>query len=460
MPTPDFKTRLAYSLPAFALAVIGIPVYVYLPKFYTDVVGVDVGVIGILLFGVRLFDAVTDPVVGSLSDRTHSPFGRRRPYILMGAVLLAIAMGFLFNPPSMSASAGAAWFGAWIYLLFLFWTVVTVPYEALGPEITQDYHARTTLFAWRDGFLIAGTLFAAASPGLIQAVFGLTDDPPDQHRQFFYLAAFYAPLVIAMSTICVVNVDESKHRQLIQASPTGWHGLKSIFENRPFTILLAAYTISAIGSNLPATLILYYVEYVLVSDQANAFLLLYFISGILFLPFWVGLSGRVGKKAAWIAAMGINTGAFLLVFFLGEGDAAAFGVLVAISGIGFGASMALPSAIQADVIDYDELRTGVRREGQYIGLWSIAKKLAAAVGVGTGLVLLDAAGYAPNVEQTTAARQTLRVLYALVPSLCNLAAIAIIFYYPISGTIHARIRASLRNRRTGTPVDDPLAVDA
>lgn len=451
-----FNTRLAYSLPAFALAVIGIPVYVYLPKFYTDVVGVDIGLVGALLFGVRLFDAVTDPVVGSLSDNTHSRFGRRRPYIIGGAVLLAISLYFLFNPPMASKIFLTAWFGVWIYLLFLFWTLVTVPYEALGPEITYDYNARTTLFAWRDGFLIAGTLAAAASPALIQSVFGLDDGPLDQRRQFFWISVIYAPMTIVLCAWCVAAVGE-KHRRPVSGSISAWRGVRTVAQNRPFMILLAAYTISAIGSNLPATLILYYVAYVLESAHAEIFLLIYFVSGILFLPAWVGLSRRVGKKAAWIAAMAINTGAFGGVFFLGPGDAFIYGVLVTLSGIGFGATMALPSAIQADVIDYDELKTGVRREGQYIGLWSIAKKLAAAVGVGAGLVILDAAGYAPNSVQTETVRETLRALYALVPSLCNLAGMAIVFYYPISERVHARIRTAIDGRRTGEPINDPLA---
>ncbi|MGD8702699.1 MAG: MFS transporter, partial [Desulfosarcina sp.] len=171
MQEPNLNTRVGYAMPAFALAIIGIPVYVYIPKFYTDIVGIDIAVVGFLLFGVRLFDAVTDPVMGTLSDRTRSRLGRRRPYIFFGSLLVATALLFLFNPPAMSTAWSTVWFGFWIYALFLFWTVVTVPYESLGPEITYDYHARTALFAWRDGFLIAGTLVAAASPALIEALF-------------------------------------------------------------------------------------------------------------------------------------------------------------------------------------------------------------------------------------------------------------------------------------------------
>jgi GPH family glycoside/pentoside/hexuronide:cation symporter len=221
-------------------------------------------------------------------------------------------------------------------------------------------------------------------------------------------------------------------------------------------ILLAAYTISAIGSNLPATLILYYVEYVLGSSRADLFLLLYFVTGILLLPVWVRLANRFGKKKTWVAAMAINSGAFLLVFFLGPGDIVAYGILVIVSGIGFGATLAIPSAIQADVIDYDELKTGRRREGQYVGLWSIAKKMTAALGVGVGLAVLGAIGYTPNAPQSESVLIALRVLYALVPSICNLIAIAIALYYPISGDVHARIRLAIGRKQAGQLVADPL----
>ncbi len=455
MSDVPFRIRLAYALPAFALAVIGIPVYVFIPKFYTDVVGVDIAVAGVLLFGVRLFDAVTDPLMGTLSDRTRSRFGRRRPYMVVGSIFIALALVLLFNPPATTPFRSAVWFGVWIYALFLFWTLVTVPYESLGPEITFDYDARTALFAWRDGALIAGTLLAAASPALVQALFQTGADPQGQRTQFFWIAVVYAPLVVGMCLWCVWVVRERAQAPPL-AGAAGWRDFGTVFQNRPFMILLAAYTISAIGSNLPATLILYYVQYVLGSGRAEQFLLLYFVTGILFLPVWVRLAQRFGKKETWVVSMLVNSGAFLGVFFLGPGDAAIYGVLVFFSGIGFGAALALPSAIQADVIDYDELTTGRRREGQYIGLWSIAKKLAAAVGVGLGLAVLGAVGYTPNIEQSEAVQMALRVLYALVPSLCTLLAVAIARYYPISSQVHGRIRAAIGRRQAGHAVADPL----
>jgi GPH family glycoside/pentoside/hexuronide:cation symporter len=445
--------KFAYALPAFALAVVGIPVYVYIPKFYTDVVGINITILGYLLFSVRIFDAITDPVLGFLSDKTRTPFGRRRPYIAIGSVLIAVSLYLLFNPPKGSPGFETAWLGACMYALFLFWTAVIVPFESLGPEITFDYHERTSLFGWRDGFLIAGTLMAASAPALVQWILDLPDGDAGERLKFFYLAAFYGPLVIGSCWLCALTIKEKSH--LLPRAKL-WGGLRDTLRNRPFIILLVSYTISAIGNNLPATLILFYVQYVLKSDLADLFLVLYFVTGILFLPGWIMLSRRTGKKKAWLASMLINTGAFIGVFFLGPGDAVIYGILVVLSGIGFGATLAIPSAIQADVIDYDELLTGERREGQYIGLWSISKKLAAALGVGVGLAALGMVGYTPNVEQTEQVQFTLRVLYALVPSICNIVAFVIAVAYPIDSQVHQNIRNAIADRQEGKPVRNPL----
>lgn len=456
MRTLSLSKKLAYAAPAFALAVVGIPVYVYIPKFYTDVVGVHISALGIILLIVRLFDAVTDPAIGMISDRLQTPFGRRRPLIAAGALLTTGAIFLLFNPPPLSEGGATAWFMVLIFLLFLFWTVVIVPYEALGPELTFDYDERTTLFSIRDGALIAGTLVAAASPAAVKAVFSIPEGPAGERHTFFLLSIIYGPLIMAAALWCVLAFREKAAMIPARAGRMGKR-IGSLLQNRPFRILLISYTISAVGNNLPATLILYYVEYVLHSPHADLFLLLYFATGILFLPLWVMGSKKSGKKSMWLGSMALNTGAFFGVFFLGPGDEMIYGVLVFLSGIGFGATLAIPSAIQADVIDYDELITGERREGLYIGVWSIAKKLAAAFGVGVGLALLGVSGYVPNVRQPDSVVFALRVLYALVPCLCNTAGFVIALAYPISGDVHRRIRTAVERKARGEQFDDPLA---
>jgi len=450
-----FIKKFAYAVPAFALAVVGIPVYVYIPKFYTDVVGVHIGMLGFLLLAVRIFDALTDPLLGYVSDRTRTPFGRRRPYIAAGSLALALSLYLLFNPPEASTTFETWWFGVLIFSLFFFWTTVVVPYESLGPELTFDYHERTSLFSMRDGAMLAGTLVAASSPMIVSRALGLSQSPEGDRTKFFWIAAVYGPMLIVCCWWCVLAIRERTGLDRVSKQPL-LKGLHAVVRNRPFVLLLVSYTVAAFGSNLPATLILYYVEYVLESKQADLFLVLYFVTGIVFLPAWVLLSKRIGKKWSWIASMAINTGSFVGVFFLGPGDAPVYGVLVFFSGIGLGATIALPSAMQADVIDYDELLTGERREGQYIGLWSIARKLAAALGVGLSLSLLSHAGYTPNVEQTETVRMTLRVLYALIPSLFNLLGLGIALFYPIHAKAHQEILAAIQKRRAGQKVQDPL----
>lgn len=446
------KIKTIYALPAFALAVAGIPVYVYLPKFYTDVVGVDVAMLGLIVLGVRIFDAITDPAMGFISDRTVSRFGRRRPYIIVGGCFLACTLYFLFNPPALPSEKSTLWFGFWMFMLFLSWTVVTVPYESLGPEISFDYHERTSLFAFRDGFLIAGTLAAASAPTIVRYVFSLPQNPSGDRKMFYIISVGYVPIIIVFCLLCVYIIRE---KQIVSVRPRVglWRELGHIRQNRPFIILLISYTISAIGNNLPATLILYYVAYVLKSDAADFFLLLYFLTGILFLPMWISVSGRFDKKNTWIGAMILNTGAFFGVFFLGAGDTAAYGILVFLSGIGFGATLAIPSAIQADVIDYDELLSGERREGHYVGIWSVSKKMAAAIGVSVGLTIIGKAGYKPNIEQSEHVILTIKTMYALVPCLCNLIAILVAFTYPITKDKHQTIREAIDQRKKSLSAD-------
>ncbi|TVQ97902.1 MAG: MFS transporter [Desulfovibrionales bacterium] len=445
-------TILAYALPGVMLSMAGVPLFVYLPKFYTDTLGAGAGIVGLFIFAARILDGLADPFIGRLSDGTLTRWGRRRPYLIFASPFLGLCLLALYAPPELSPNQAGIWFGLLLLVLSVTWTLVNVPWEALGPELSGDYHQRNTLFAWRDGFWITGIFGAVTLPLALSWLLGLPDTPSGERQKFLHYALVVAPATVILCWLCAALIRErhstsiSSLGQATSESPRHAElrqGLALLWRNKPFRILTAAFAVAAIGANLPATLILYYVEHVLLDTRAEGYLLLYFLTGIAFLPLWVRIAAHWGKKPTWMAAMAVNAGAFFGVFFLGPGQGTAFALLAAISGIGFGAGMALPSSMQADVIDYDQVLSGRRREGAFIGLWSIIKKTSSALGLGIALPLLALAGYQPGTEQSESVVVLLRFLYAGLPCICTLLALLIIARYPLDADEHARIRAIL-----------------
>lgn len=424
---------IAYSAPAPVLAAMGVTFYVYLPKFYADSLGLSLGTLGILILLSRVWDAVSDPIIGRLSDRSSRKRGRRKIWISTALPILILSFGALLIPPAeLSPVFLALWFGFFSIAFFTAWTSFTVPYEAWGTSLSFDFSERNKLFASRDGAALFGTLIAATTPAMFAAF--------DSRWGNFQLSVFYASLLVVSTLSCLVLNHEP--------STKAWHRRPKLFAfNRQFLILLVAYALGGLGAALPASLFLFYVEHVLGSINSTLFLALYFGIGILALPAWIAVARRIGKKQAWVAAMLINALAFSFVYFLGPGQETAFGVLISISALGYGASFVLPSSMQADVIDLDELETGVRREGQLVGVWLFVKKMSAAVGAALGFICLQQAGYEVGKTPAPEALSMLSFLYAAVPALCSLAAIVVALAYRLDASQHAEIRRTIELRQ-------------
>jgi GPH family glycoside/pentoside/hexuronide:cation symporter len=435
---------VAYGAPGLVLAALALTFYVFLPKYYADVVGIDLTVLGVVVLLSRVWDAVIDPAIGALSDRTRSRWGRRRPWMAFGAIPLAGTFMLLVVLPHIeSPFLEGLYLGALTFLFFLFWTMVTVPYEALGAELSFVYDERTRLLGVREGAVLAGTLLAALIPIAVGLGVNLPAGAAGERQRYWLIGLTYAVLVMLLVGVCLLVVRERTWAE--SQRPTAFfRNLRTIWGNVPFRILLAAYATSALGVSVAATMILFYVEHVLGSGAGPVFLAIYLGIGTATVPVWIYLARRLEKRRAWLLALGVNTGAFVWAIFLGRGDAVLFGVIVLFSALGLGGVMALPPSMQADVIDYDEWKTGARREGEYIGFWSIIKKLAAALSAGLAFPLLDLSGYAPGaLEQVPTAIWTLRLLYVGTPSVCNLIALAIAWRYPINRAMHERIRRDI-----------------
>lgn len=411
------RTQWAYASVALPTAMLGVIFYTFLPRLYSEQFGLSLVSIGAVVLFSRVWDAVIDPAVGVLSDRYRSRFGRRRPFIALSVLPLAATMVLLAKPEMITSTERfsiTVLFGVLSFLFFLFFTTLTIPYEAWGAELEDDPHHRTSLFARRDGALVLGTLLAGALPAALSSQgFALS-------AAVLITTAIGSLLLVCAAAWCLGSLREPAVDMPLDAVHAGMGGMREVLNNRPFRTLLIAYVLGGFGAALPATLIIFFTEEVLGSSRGPLVLFLYLCTGFLFIPLWVALSRRFGKKRAWLAALLLQTGAFIPVLALGKGDEMWYLILSMISGIGYGGTMVIPSSLQADVIAADVQSSGIRREAQFIGLWSIGKKLAAALGAGVAFPVLAACGYVRGGAASQESLVALSILYAGVPSLCNL----------------------------------------
>ncbi|MDX5361635.1 MAG: MFS transporter [Alphaproteobacteria bacterium] len=432
MSTPATWGRaLAYGLPGLPLAALLLPLYVYLPSFYAEDMGLGLAAVGTVLLVARLWDMGTDPVVGYFSDHIRTRFGRRRLLMAAGAPVLLVSTWALFVPPE---GAGPLYLLVTSMGAYLGLTLVLLPFSAWGAELSNDYDGRTSLAAGREGFTLAGTLIGVGVP----AALGLTGGDALELIALGLLIVLPACLFVTFIAV----PEPPAHRQTL---PPLSQGVRVLARNRPFVKLLVAYVLNGCANGLPATLFLLYVKHVLqVPDMSGLLLLIYFGCGAASVPLWVWISKRTGKKPAWIGSMIWAAVIFAFVPLLGPGDVGWYIAIVVATGIGLGADLALPASMQADVIDLDRVETGTERAGLYFSLWGMATKLALALAVGIAFPLLDLAGFAPEAEANgPQALTALALLYAFGPSLLKLAAVAVIWTYPIDAAAQAEIRARL-----------------
>jgi GPH family glycoside/pentoside/hexuronide:cation symporter len=459
--------KLAYGLPSLAGAAMAVPIAIHMTKFYSDNVGVALGYIALGQAVARAFDAISDPLMGWISDRTRSRWGRRRPWIAIGAPLAAVFFVALFAPPlGLDPLEGAAWFTGSIFLFFVLNTIYEIPRYGLGAELTADYHERSSLFAWRDGALLAGTMLAAAGPSF--AVRWLRAQGVEQaaaeRTAYLWFAVTLATLLVLLYGWLVLRVRENPEFSRRAPNPLV-PGVRRVLRNRPFRILLACYLATGVTGAIPGIFLPYYLQYVLRLERwlehMGPLLLVYFGSGFLSIPLWLALTRRFGKRDVWIWHYVVGITASLGLYFLplAVGGTAALGplyLLLVWGGAGFGSGTFLAPSMQADVIDYDELYTGKRREAQYGALWGIATKFAVIPSASIPLAVLAAAGFVPNQPQSESVVWTIRLIDGVLPATMSLCAMLLAVRFPITEPVHRKIREGIEAQRRGEDALDPL----
>jgi Na+/melibiose symporter-like transporter len=427
----------AYGFPGLPGAVVLLPLYVYLPAFYADDLGLGLQGVGVVLLIARLWDVVSDPLIGMASDRLRTPLGRRKPWLLLGAPLVIFSAFPLFAPGG-EASLGELLL--WTSLLYLGATMISLPHNAWGAELSNDYHERSRIAGMREALVVLGTLLAAGLPAL------LPGGTLETLEVIPYGLAVVLPIAVLVALLLVPEPVIRQRRRTGNALRQGWKALKG---NRPFLLLIAAYLVNGVANGLPATLFLLFARHVLEANQWQEGLLLlsYFLCGILSIPLWLACSRRFGKHRSWMLAMGISCLFFLPVPLLGAGDAWLFLAICMATGFCLGADLTLPASMQADVVDLDRLRSGRGRAGLFFAVWGMATKLALALAVGFAYPALALFGFDPQSESHgSIGLLALAGLYAWLPVALKLGAIWLFSAYPIDQRQQERIRGLIERR--------------
>ncbi|MEM5472651.1 MFS transporter [Hoeflea sp. AS60] len=425
---------IAYALPAIPLAALTLPLYVLVPTFYTETLGLSLASVGFALLLVRIFDAVNDPLIGWAADRFRPRFGRRRSLFALSLPLTALAAFMLFWPP---VDATVLWLAAWGLMLSLGYTAALIPFSAWGAELATDYHGRSRITAWREGLTLVGTLIAIGLPFTIGF---------DQAEGLHGLAVLGLVVLVALpllGAVAVFSTPEPAEHSRMRVNLKS--GLSHLIGNRPFVRLIVAFFLNGLANGIPATLFLYFVSARLgLPDARGPLLFFYFLCAIAGVPLATWAARRFGKHRAWCYAMLAACVAFAPAPLLPEGSLIAFAVICAVTGLLLGFDLSIPPAIQADVIDVDTAASGEQRSGTYFAAWSLATKLSLAGGVGVVFPALAAFGFDPAAGSGSGkGLMALAIAYAWIPIAFKLASIAIMWNFPLDEAAQKSLRSRI-----------------
>lgn len=464
----SFWVKLVYGSGDWSLASFGTLRQIFYAIFLTDVVGLEPRLASLAALIGIIWDALNDPLVGMLSDRVRTRWGRRRPFFLFFAI--PYGLGFLllwWAPPWQQPWLVALTVTLAFMLTDTLQTLVSVPFYALTPEITPDYDERTSLTAYRMFFnLLASLVTAVAAPQILDLALqaGMT-----QQQGYLIVAALFGGLAVLPFLLIFAVVRENPQAgAATQARETPLREtLRAAWANVPFRFASGLYVLNWVTFDLVALMLPYYLLYWVAKGNLvtqvrlfgvelaieSAVLGLLLITAVVALPFWNALAQRVGKREAYIIGMTFWALVQLVLYFIPPGQVQVILGMAVLAGLSVSTAHVLPDAIFPDVIEWDELRTRRRQEGIYYGVKNFIRKLTGAGAIFLALQVLGWFGYqapppdAVAFQQPPQALQAIRVLTGPIGALLLLSAVVMAWFYPITRERHARIRRLLARRR-------------
>lgn len=412
-------------------------VTLYLMKFATDVLLITPAIMG-LIFGIsRIWDAVTDPFAGYFSDRTNLPMGRRRPWILCSIPFVCGTFYMIWNPSiELSETAQITWMAIAVILFYTAMTAFVVPHTSLGAELSTNYHERTRIFGLRHMLWNSGSLLALVA--MHQLIVG--DDP----RVVAFVISIIAVIVTALLIFWMVSTTRERAEFQGRGESNVFIAFTDVLKNKYAALLLIVFFIENLGAATIGILTPYIAEYIVERPEKTViYILLYLIPSVFSVPLWIPLSRRIGKKAMWMFSMLVTGLGFGCMWFLEPGDDILISVLAVICGLGAGSGAVVAPSIQSDVIDYDEYRSGKRKEGTYFATWNFVYKSATGITLMLTGFVLSLSGFVPNQEQSELTKLALLSLYALFPLVCYVLGTLIFSQFKLDEQMYQKIRDAL-----------------
>ncbi len=417
----------------------------YFAIFLTDVVGLSPAIAAAAIFIGRTTDYINDPIIGYISDRTRSRWGRRRPFLLFGAIPFALVYILLWwIPPFENPFALAAYY-ALAYILFdIAATFVYMPYFALTPELTTDYDERTSLTTTRMFFSILGSLVAFTLPLIIVQGF----HPENAGRILLMGASFGLASAIPLLVVFFSAKERTEFSQLKQ--PGIIDSIQAALKNKPFVFGLVIYLFTMVSMDILQTILLFYIKWVVGREsQSDLIMGTIFVVAIIALPLWEYISKKMNKRYAYIA--GISFWAVVQLALITLGPLSPMPLLMflcVLAGIGVSAAHVLPWSILPDAIEWGEWKTGERHEGMFYSLITLASKIASSIAIPLALLVLDASGYiSSSATQPASAITGIRIVTGPIPAVMLCLGILFAILYPLGRDNYSEIAKELEARR-------------
>jgi GPH family glycoside/pentoside/hexuronide:cation symporter len=417
----------------------------YFAIFLTDVVGIAPGVAAAAIFIGRSWDYINDPIIGHISDRTRTRWGRRRPYLLFGGFPFVLTFLMLWwIPPWENVILQAAYYSVAYILFDAAATFLYMPYFALTPEMTSDYDERTSLTTYRMFFSILGSLLAFTIPLMIIGTFS-----PANASRVFIMATLFG-IISILPFFPVFFTTRERPEYLEQERPSLRQSLQSAKNNRPFLYGLILFLMTWVSIEIVQAILIFYIKYVVRREPDSDIIMgTIFVTAIFALPLWEWASRRWSKRWAYIAGIAFWAAVQLILITVSPAtELWLILVLCVLAGIGVAAAHVLPWAIIPDAIEWGEYQTGERHEGMYYSLITLTKKAAASFAVPLALLLLDLTGYVPIIsEQPSSALWGIRIVMGPIPAILLCAGILFALRYPLSREEYKKVVQELESRR-------------